>query len=194
MRLTKKSIAKFVTESNAIEGIKVPEDLALYDLHGKEPAKTPYVEQHLAAVQFVKENKKEKPTIGHVLQLHKILMEGIEHYAGRLRPFTVNIGGREAPSPFKLSLLLHRWIQLWGKGLGDEYSRYDLCYARHCEFEYIHPFADGNGRVGRLLFLWDCLYHKEKYLIIEAEHKEEYYAKIRTYVDIVRPRTLNEWK
>lgn len=52
----------------------------------------------------------------------------------------------------------------------------------HAEFELIHPFQDGNGRVGRLIVLKECLRHNLIPFIIEDTKKNYYY------------RGLNEWK
>jgi Fic family protein len=52
----------------------------------------------------------------------------------------------------------------------------------HAEFEYIHPFQDGNGRVGRLVALKECLRHNVIPFIIEDSKKNYYY------------RGLSEWR
>ena len=52
----------------------------------------------------------------------------------------------------------------------------------HAEFEYIHPFQDGNGRVGRLVALKECLRYGIIPFIIEDSKKMFYY------------RGLSEWK
>ena len=54
--------------------------------------------------------------------------------------------------------------------------------ALHAEFEYIHPFQDGNGRVGRLVALKECLRHNIVPFIIEDSKKNYYY------------RGLKEWR
>ena len=54
--------------------------------------------------------------------------------------------------------------------------------ALHAEFEYIHPFQDGNGRVGRLIALKECLRHNVIPFIIEDSKKNFYY------------RGLKEWR
>ena len=54
--------------------------------------------------------------------------------------------------------------------------------AFHAEFEYIHPFQDGNGRVGRLVALKECLRHNVIPFIIEDSKKAYYY------------RGLAEWR
>ena len=52
----------------------------------------------------------------------------------------------------------------------------------HAEFEHIHPFQDGNGRVGRLIALKECLHHDIIPFIIEDSKKNFYY------------RGLSEWR
>ena len=54
--------------------------------------------------------------------------------------------------------------------------------AFHADFEYIHPFQDGNGRVGRLIVLKECLRHNIIPFIIEDGKKFFYY------------RGLSKWK
>ena len=54
--------------------------------------------------------------------------------------------------------------------------------ALHAEFEHIHPFQDGNGRVGRLVALKECLHYDIVPFIIEDSKKHFYY------------RGLSQWK
>lgn len=54
--------------------------------------------------------------------------------------------------------------------------------AFHADFEHIHPFQDGNGRVGRLIALKECLHHNIIPFIIEDAKKAFYY------------RGLSEWE
>ncbi len=51
----------------------------------------------------------------------------------------------------------------------------------HYSFEMIHPFEDGNGRVGRLIMFKECLQHNITPFIIEDIHKEFYYRGLREY-------------
>lgn len=51
----------------------------------------------------------------------------------------------------------------------------------HYQFEKIHPFQDGNGRVGRLIMFKECLAHGLMPFVIDSEHKLFYYRGLREY-------------
>ena len=51
----------------------------------------------------------------------------------------------------------------------------------HVDFESIHPFQDGNGRVGRLLLFKECLNHNIIPFIIDHEHKLFYYRGLHEF-------------
>ena len=51
----------------------------------------------------------------------------------------------------------------------------------HVTFERIHPFQDGNGRVGRLIMLKECLKHNIAPFIIDEEHKIFYYRGLKEW-------------
>ena len=51
----------------------------------------------------------------------------------------------------------------------------------HMRFEFIHPFADGNGRVGRTLMNYFLMIHKHPPIIVYDEDREEYYEALEHY-------------
>jgi Fic family protein len=120
-----------------------------------------------------------------LLYAHKLLMNEMLKTAGNFRKVNVGVGGENgvshiAPQPDlvpKLMVDLFSWLRD-----SDEHPLIKSCVF-HYEFEFIHPFSDGNGRTGRL---WQSviLYHwKEAFIVIPTEsivrdHQEEYYKAI----------------
>jgi Fic family protein len=56
----------------------------------------------------------------------------------------------------------------------------DICEF-HCRFEKIHPFLDGNGRIGRLIILRQCILNNIGLFIISSETRQEYINSLRLY-------------
>ncbi|NOY72622.1 MAG: Fic family protein, partial [Gammaproteobacteria bacterium] len=129
-----------------------------------------------------------------VLQIHSILMDSVRGQnksPGEFRKDQNWIGAYgctmgEAtfvpPSP----LQLHDHLQAWETYLAeDDFDVLAQSAIVHAQFELIHPFKDGNGRIGRLLiplFLYSkkCLSSPMFYLSAYLEaHREEYYARLR---------------
>lgn len=86
-----------------------------------------------------------------ILQLHGILMNGIRADAGRYRVHGVRIVGTFVPTanPIKVPLLMGVLGKRLAKKAPVDVVRFVA--ETHAEFEQIHPFSDGNGRIGRLL-------------------------------------------
>lgn len=117
-----------------------------------------------------------------LLRAHKYLMKNLLNHAGAYRNSNVGIGGKDgvthvAPPPSQVPKLmdeLFEWLQNT-----DEHPLIASCVF-HYEFEFIHPFSDGNGRIGRL---WQSVILKSfkdifTYMPIESvvkNHQSEYY-------------------
>lgn len=89
------------------------------------------------------------------------------------------IGGRKTSKPSEVPGHIKNLLEKYNAR--KEISIEDIIEF-HAEFEYIHPFQDGNGRVGRLLVLKECLKNNIIPFIIEDEKKAFYY------------RGLSEWR
>lgn len=68
----------------------------------------------------------------------------------------------------------------------DDYNlevdhNFNLILDFHVKFERIHPFQDGNGRVGRLIMFRECLKNNITPFIINSEHRDFYYRGLREY-------------
>lgn len=110
-----------------------------------------------------------------IKHVHKLMMIGQpldSVYRGRWRDVPVWIGGNKKTQTFsEIDYQVKEWCHETNK-VSNHYDPIKL----HVKFENIHPFIDGNGRVGRLLLNWHVSKKQGLPLIIFTEEdKEEYY-------------------
>lgn len=112
---------------------------------------------YLAGLRYIEKNVKRK-MIRHedVFALHRILAEGVmdQGPAGRYRTIAVRVGRYVPPPPPDVSGLMFELLDWWSNRATD-LSPVLSSSILHYRFEAIHPFADGNGRTGRALALWE---------------------------------------
>ncbi len=114
------------------------------------------------AIAFIEQNTDSETVIdrAYISHLHKILTEGLSpppsgegsRYPGELRKLDVSINksGHRPPSPMLLQECFDRFVSFINKERKEQYQLLMVAIAHH-RFEYIHPFDNGNGRMGRLL-------------------------------------------
>ncbi|MCW6168947.1 MAG: Fic family protein [Thermoplasmatales archaeon] len=117
--------------------------------------------QHASALAEVVKGNISEINMKNALELHNIIFHGILIDAGQWRKVNVQIyGSRYSPPRVeKLLSLLQKWVE---KYVENELARDDVFHQAaemHFGFESIHPFSDGNGRVGRLLLNIHFLNH-----------------------------------
>lgn len=112
---------------------------------------------YFAGLRYVEKHAKKK-TIRHedLFELHRILADNVmdQGTAGSYRTIQVRVGKHFPPAAADVSGLMFELLDWWNKqstGLSPVLSAAIL----HYRFEHIHPFADGNGRTGRALALWE---------------------------------------
>ncbi len=114
-------------------------------------------------VEYIDKKAKEKElSIDVILLLHKMLISNIrDDIAGRLRNLGewVKVGSHLAADPTQLEKLLHGMLVTYQTS-GQEHVIKRIARL-HLTFEHIHPFVDGNGRIGRVL---------NNYLLIREGH------------------------
>jgi len=112
---------------------------------------------YFAGLRYV-ETHADRETVRHddVFALHRILAHGVmdQGEAGRYRTIPVRVGGYLPPAPGDVSGLMFELLEWWNRAAGD-LSPVLSSAVLHYRFEAIHPFADGNGRTGRALALWE---------------------------------------
>ena len=113
---------------------------------------------YFAALRFIEKSAKRSPVEhGDILRLHRIIAGGgvmDQGTAGQYREMPVRVARYTAPAPGEVWGLMSELLQWWN----EEAPRVSPVLSSgilHYRFEEIHPFADGNGRAGRGLALWE---------------------------------------
>ncbi len=184
--------------SSSIEGTYVtPEQLLLYQLDPKDPASGDEaagdwreVFNYGQALVHGCELLKTIPISNRLIKgVHNVLMRGARgnnKTPGEFRKWQVQIGssGRFIPAPVQHVPDLMGTLEAYINGPDERFDPLIRCFLVHYQFETIHPFADGNGRVGRLLLalmIYKCLGHSHPWLYLSAyfeKYKEEYISNL----------------
>ena len=92
------------------------------------------------------------PSLVNLLKWHRFLFgDSKADIAGRIRTYEVSIlGSRHRPPPGSVVRRLMEELDAWARGEGRTLHPVEFAAEFHLRFESIHPFGDGNGRVGRL--------------------------------------------
>jgi Fic family protein len=118
---------------------------------------------------------------GHVLHIHNLLMQKLNpRIAGRLRDCNVRVGTYVAPDYTLVSGLLDELLQAQPLSVSADKSINERDIKMwHVEFERIHPFADGNGRTGRIIMNCQRLKVGLPIQVIRESDVAAYYAWFR---------------
>lgn len=190
-----KTQIRLTYNTNRIEGSKLSEEQTRYiyetnTLFTEKGVNTVNIDDIIETVnhfqcfdymlQIVKEPLSEK----HIKEFHKILKFNtsdskkewfiVGEY--KLKPNVV--GGIETSKPNEVKKDISKLLKKYNeKNINEIFDIIDF----HYEFEAIHPFQDGNGRVGRLIIFKECLKHNIVPFIIEDEFKFFYYRGLSEY-------------
>lgn len=139
---------------------------------------------HFRCIDLIIDNAMRPLSETMIKQLHQILKNGTNDSrkgwfaVGAYKKLPNEVGGNETTPPEQVAAQM--------KGLLASYNRkqhvtlQDLL-AFHADFETIHPFQDGNGRIGRLLLFKECLRFNIVPFIIDEEMKWFYYRGLRQW-------------
>lgn len=160
--LQKDTRTRNVHASTAIEGnpLTLEQVRALEEgrpVAGSDRRSEREVLNYFAGLRYVEKNA-NKNTIKHedILKLHGILADKVmeQGHSGRYRTISVRVGRYMPPPPADVSGLMFELLEWWNKS-SRLLSPVISSAIVHYRFESIHPFADGNGRAGRALALWE---------------------------------------
>jgi len=160
--LQKDSRSRNVHASTAIEGnpLTLEQVRALEegrDLVDSNDRSQREVLNYFAGLRFVERNAHSE-LIRHedLFKLHRILAKDVmdQGAAGCYRTIRVKVGSHRPPLPEDVSPLMAELLRWWRED-SAKLSPVLSSAILHHRFEEIHPFADGNGRTGRALALWE---------------------------------------
>ena len=139
---------------------------------------------HFRCVDYVIDHATDKITEPHIKQLHFMLKTNTSDSqkswfaVGDYKRLANTVGEEETAQPKEV----HKKMKAL---LDDYYSKkqisLDDILDYHVHFERIHPFQDGNGRIGRLLMFWQCLQAGAVPFIITEELRLFYYRGIQNW-------------
>jgi len=183
----------FTYDTNAIEGsmitAKEVEDILERDEWPAGKTKEDISETYGVA-KAIKHIRKTKDHLSVKLmkEMHFMIFKNSKPFAGKVRPKGVevvvadankNVVHRGAPSAIVPRML--RDLVGWYNKNRRKYPPMVLAAVVHNQFESIHPFQDGNGRVGRLIMINILLKHGKPPLNIEMENRQDYYHALQAY-------------
>lgn len=181
-------VPEAVYNSNAIENstltLKETEKILLeMDVSREVSVREIYEAKNLArVVGYIRIKAESDPDRERVLFLHQMLLNGInDNIAGHFRKAGeyVRVGTHIAPPPEQVEGLLEELLADYRSD--HETYALDKIARFHIEFEYIHPFVDGNGRIGRVIMNCQLLRLGYPPVIIRDKEKKKYYKAFSEY-------------
>ena len=139
---------------------------------------------HFRCVDLVIEHAKLPLSEKSIKELHAVLKSGtsdsrLDWFAvGNYKKMPNEVGGMETAAPEKVGEQMRSLLAEYNRG--QKKGLRDLLDF-HVRFERIHPFQDGNGRVGRLILFKECLRHGIVPFIIEDDLKLFYYRGLKEW-------------
>jgi Fic family protein len=198
--LDEAEVPEAVYNSNAIENstltLKETEKILLeMEVSREISVREVFEAKNLArVVDYVRDKAKggdfSKETI---LLLHQMLIGGIDDkIAGRFRAEGeyVRVGTYVAPAPEHVETMIDAAISEYGSDHETYFA--DKITKFHLEFEHIHPFCDGNGRIGRVLINWQLVRFGFPRIIVRDKEKTDYYQAFVEYQDKKNPKPMEK--
>ena len=193
-------VPESVYNSNAIENstltLKETEKILLdMEVSRDVSLREVYEAKNLARVIGYTRNKSKETEISKelILLLHQMLIGGIDDkIAGRFRRLGeyVRVGTHVAPAPEHVERMIEALLLEYTGNLNNYFL--DKIAKFHLDFENVHPFCDGNGRIGRVLVCFQLQRLGFPMIIIRDREKKEYYKAFGDYRDDKSAKTMEK--
>lgn len=176
-RLTEEQ-TRYIYETNTV----APDDSRLVSTPADDVVETA---NHFRAVDLIIDQATRRVSENMLKRLHLILKNGTSDSrkewsnVGGYKKLPNEVGGKLTTPPSEVQDAMRELLERYN---AIEQPELDDIMDFHVQFENIHPFQDGNGRVGRLIMFKECLRTGNMPFIIDERHKMYYY------------RGINEWK
>ncbi len=190
--LWKKFAIRFIFESNAIEGSKLSEKEVTNIIEKKsrkkeEGRETVEVYNSIKAFEIIKSgnfvlNQRR------IIELHKILIKGLDIEEGYKKKNNI-VNNKETISPGRVRNNMSTLITWWHEQKKVKLHPFILTTLFHDRFEHIHPFSDGNGRVGRLIYIWMLQEFGYSVILFENKNHQSYFSAL-DQADNSKPKKL----
>jgi len=180
--------------SNRIEGSKLTEEQTRYifetrTIGFKDQEAVPVddiieTSNHFIAFDYLLDTIDEPFSNTIIKEFHRILKTGTSDAAknwfhvGEWKKLPNEVGGIETTLPQNVEKEINR-LNDWYNSLPEVVFENIVEY--HYRFEKIHPFQDGNGRVGRLIMFRECLKNNIIPFIMDDNHKQFYYRGLKEF-------------
>ena len=139
---------------------------------------------HFMLIDYMIDNAKEILTEEMIKEFHRILKNGTTDslkdwfVVGEYKKLSNTVGGLKTTSPKEVQKHMQKLLE-WYNAIGKVTIKDIIEF--HAKFEKIHPFQDGNGRIGRLIAFKECLKNNIMPFIILDKDKLFYYRGLKEY-------------
>jgi Fic family protein len=192
-----KTQVNFAYNSNRIEGSKLTEEQTRYifetrTIGFKDQDAVPVddiieTSNHFIAFDYLLDTIDDLLSNIIIKEFHRILKTGTSDATRKLfnvgewKKLPNEVGGVETTLPQNVEKDINK-LNDWYNSLSEVVFENIIEY--HYRFEKIHPFQDGNGRVGRLIMFRECLKNNIVPFIVDDNHKQYYYRGLKEFDNV----------
>jgi len=187
----------FAYNSNRIEGSKLTEEQTRYifetrTIGFKDQEAVPVddiieTSNHFIAFDYLLDTINDPLSNALIKEFHKILKSSTSDTTkewfriGEWKKLPNEVGGTRTSLPKNVERDMNK-LNEWYHSLSK--IEFENIIEYHYRFEKIHPFQDGNGRVGRLILFRECLKNDIVPFIIDDNHKQFYYRGLKEFAQV----------